>query len=223
MLGGVWSERKGFRAATPDRNRRRAFRGAALHIERFPAAWRRALALARRRGGVYHRRALGFRSGRPDRALRRRHRRAVGTGVGQGSDTVGQSGAVDSGLRVVEGRPATARVHQHASRMARQHAWRLLGSGSGERRAQAARRTRRPAVHAHVRQVRARWKRVAYVRDHDLWVESTDGGAPVRLTTDGSATASMAHSDWVYEEEFGERDCFSWSPDGTGSSTFNST
>ena len=58
-------------------------------------------------------------------------------------------------------------------------------------------------------------KRVAYVRDHDLWVEPVDGGAPLRLTSDGSSTIINGTSDWAYEEEFRERDCFRWSPDGT--------
>jgi dipeptidyl-peptidase-4 len=57
-------------------------------------------------------------------------------------------------------------------------------------------------------------KRVAYVRDHDLWVEPVDGGAPLRLTNDGSSTIINGTSDWAYEEEFRERDCFRWSPDG---------
>jgi dipeptidyl-peptidase-4 len=58
-------------------------------------------------------------------------------------------------------------------------------------------------------------RRVAYVRDHDLWVEPVTDGPPLRLTTDGSATIINGTSDWVYEEELKERDCFRWSPDGT--------
>jgi dipeptidyl-peptidase-4 len=56
--------------------------------------------------------------------------------------------------------------------------------------------------------------RVAYVRANDVWVEDLASGAVTRLTTDGSATVINGTSDWVYEEEFGVRDAFRWSPDG---------
>jgi dipeptidyl-peptidase-4 len=59
--------------------------------------------------------------------------------------------------------------------------------------------------------------RIAYVREHDLYVEDvTDGatGAKItRLTTDGSPTTINGTFDWVYEEEFSLRDGFRWSPD----------
>ncbi|HTR04811.1 MAG TPA: S9 family peptidase [Thermoanaerobaculia bacterium] len=54
----------------------------------------------------------------------------------------------------------------------------------------------------------------AYVRANDLWVEDFTTGKVTRLTTDGSATIINGTSDWVYEEEFGVRDGFRWSPDG---------
>jgi dipeptidyl-peptidase-4 len=58
--------------------------------------------------------------------------------------------------------------------------------------------------------------RVAYVREHDLYVERLDGAAAItRLTRDGSATRINGTFDWVYEEEFSLRDGFRWSPDGT--------
>ncbi len=56
--------------------------------------------------------------------------------------------------------------------------------------------------------------RVAYVRGNDLWVEDIAAGNLTRLTADGSATIVNGTSDWVYEEEFGLRDAFRWSPDG---------
>jgi dipeptidyl-peptidase-4 len=56
--------------------------------------------------------------------------------------------------------------------------------------------------------------RVAYVRANDVWAEDIESGKITRLTTDGSATIINGTSDWVYEEEFGVRDGFRWSPDG---------
>lgn len=57
--------------------------------------------------------------------------------------------------------------------------------------------------------------RVAYVRAGDLYVESLENGDITRLTADASPTLVNGTSDWVYEEEFGVRDGFRWSPDGT--------
>ena len=56
--------------------------------------------------------------------------------------------------------------------------------------------------------------RVAYVVDSDLYVEHLSTGEVTPLTSDGSATTINGTSDWVYEEEFGLRDAFRWSPDG---------
>lgn len=55
---------------------------------------------------------------------------------------------------------------------------------------------------------------IAFVHRNDLWVESLDGGGPVPLTNDGSATLINGTFDWVYEEEWSLRDGFRWSPDG---------
>lgn len=56
--------------------------------------------------------------------------------------------------------------------------------------------------------------RVGYVRENDLWIEPAAGGQAVRLTTDGSEQIINGTFDWVYEEEFGCRDGWRWSPDG---------
>lgn len=56
--------------------------------------------------------------------------------------------------------------------------------------------------------------RVAYVHDHDLYVEDVATGAITRLTQTGSDTIINGTSDWVNEEELGIRDGFRWSPDG---------
>ena len=54
---------------------------------------------------------------------------------------------------------------------------------------------------------------VAYVREHDLYVEDAATGRITRLTTDGSRTTINGTFDWVYEEELNLRDGFRWSPD----------
>ncbi len=56
--------------------------------------------------------------------------------------------------------------------------------------------------------------RVAYVREHNLYVERIADGQITPLTKDGSAIIINGTFDWVYEEEFDDRDGFRWSPDG---------
>jgi dipeptidyl-peptidase-4 len=56
--------------------------------------------------------------------------------------------------------------------------------------------------------------RVAYVRDNNVYVEHLESKTIRRLTSDGSERIINGTSDWVYEEEFGLRDGFRWSPDG---------
>jgi dipeptidyl-peptidase 4 len=56
--------------------------------------------------------------------------------------------------------------------------------------------------------------RVAYVREHNVYVESLPAGAITQLTRDGSKTMINGTFDWVYEEELNMRDGFRWSPDG---------
>jgi dipeptidyl-peptidase-4 len=57
-------------------------------------------------------------------------------------------------------------------------------------------------------------RRVGYVRDNNVYVESLDDGRVTPLTSDGSRTIINGTFDWVYEEELGMRDGFRWSPDG---------
>jgi len=57
--------------------------------------------------------------------------------------------------------------------------------------------------------------RVAFVRKGDIYVERLADGAITRLTTGADSLHVNGMSDWVYEEEFGVRDGFRWSPDGT--------
>jgi len=57
--------------------------------------------------------------------------------------------------------------------------------------------------------------RVAYVYFGDIYVERLADGAITRLTTGADSLHVNGMSDWVYEEEFGLRDGFRWSPDGT--------
>jgi dipeptidyl-peptidase 4 len=57
-------------------------------------------------------------------------------------------------------------------------------------------------------------KRVAYVREHNIYVEPAGAGPIVALTHDGSTTTINGTFDWVYEEELNMRDGFRWSPDG---------
>lgn len=56
-------------------------------------------------------------------------------------------------------------------------------------------------------------KKVAYVREHNIYVENLSDGKITQLTFDGSETIINGTFDWVYEEEFDCRDGFRWSPD----------
>ncbi|HRD01315.1 MAG TPA: DPP IV N-terminal domain-containing protein [Candidatus Saccharicenans sp.] len=57
-------------------------------------------------------------------------------------------------------------------------------------------------------------RKVGYVYKNNLYVEEVDGDKITQLTFDGSETVINGTADWVYEEEFGLRDGFRWSPDG---------
>ena len=56
---------------------------------------------------------------------------------------------------------------------------------------------------------------VAFVRDGDVYVQDLLDGKVRRLTVRPNDRIINGTSDWVYEEEFGLRDAFRWSPDGT--------
>lgn len=56
--------------------------------------------------------------------------------------------------------------------------------------------------------------RVAYVHEKNLFVQDLNDLSIKQLTFDGSDTIINGTSDWVYEEEFGLRDGYRWSPDG---------
>jgi dipeptidyl-peptidase-4 len=56
-------------------------------------------------------------------------------------------------------------------------------------------------------------KQVAYVSKNNLYVEPVAGGNITVLTNDGAEKVINGTFDWAYEEEFGCRDGFRWSPD----------
>ncbi|HEX8385247.1 MAG TPA: DPP IV N-terminal domain-containing protein, partial [Rubricoccaceae bacterium] len=58
-------------------------------------------------------------------------------------------------------------------------------------------------------------EQVAFVRERNVYVVDLDTGVERALTTNGApGTVINGTFDWVYEEEFGLRDGFQWSPDG---------
>lgn len=56
-------------------------------------------------------------------------------------------------------------------------------------------------------------KKVAFVRENNLFVQDLESLKITALTTDGSKTLINGTSDWVNEEELSLRNCFRWSPD----------
>jgi dipeptidyl-peptidase-4 len=56
--------------------------------------------------------------------------------------------------------------------------------------------------------------KVAYVSEHNVYVEDLASGSIKALTTDGTTRMINGTFDWVYEEEFACLDGFRWSPDG---------
>ncbi|GAB2701878.1 S9 family peptidase [Mucilaginibacter koreensis] len=56
--------------------------------------------------------------------------------------------------------------------------------------------------------------KVAYVSEHNIYVEDLASSVITPLTTDGTLKLINGTFDWAYEEEFDCRDGFRWSPDG---------
>lgn len=56
---------------------------------------------------------------------------------------------------------------------------------------------------------------VAYVSDFNIYMEDFKSGKVTQLTSDGTNKVINGTFDWVYEEEFGCRDGFRWSPDAS--------
>ena len=56
-------------------------------------------------------------------------------------------------------------------------------------------------------------KKIAYVSQGDVFIESVETGTTKQLTKKSSPEIINGTSDWVYEEEFDLKDCIRWSPD----------
>jgi len=57
--------------------------------------------------------------------------------------------------------------------------------------------------------------RVAYVCENNIYIQDLNGSRAVnQITFDGSKTVINGTFDWVYEEEYGLRDGYRWSPNG---------
>ncbi|MBK8611543.1 MAG: DPP IV N-terminal domain-containing protein [Chitinophagaceae bacterium] len=56
---------------------------------------------------------------------------------------------------------------------------------------------------------------VAYVSEHNIFTENILKGNIAKITRDGTRKLINGTFDWAYEEEFGCRDGFRWSPDGS--------
>ncbi|NIM52744.1 MAG: prolyl oligopeptidase family serine peptidase [Gemmatimonadales bacterium] len=54
----------------------------------------------------------------------------------------------------------------------------------------------------------------AYVKGYDLYITNTVTGEEKRLTSDGNEDTFNGRPNWVYPEEFNQRDAYWWSPDG---------
>ncbi|TDS13242.1 S9 family peptidase [Sphingobacterium paludis] len=57
--------------------------------------------------------------------------------------------------------------------------------------------------------------RVAYVAKHNIYIENLSDNTYKAITEDGTDRIINGTFDWAYEEEFGTKDGFRWSPDGS--------
>jgi dipeptidyl-peptidase 4 len=57
-------------------------------------------------------------------------------------------------------------------------------------------------------------KSLAYVREHNLYVQPITGGSPKQLTHDKDGKILNGEVDWVYAEELSVRSNYFWSPEG---------
>lgn len=57
-------------------------------------------------------------------------------------------------------------------------------------------------------------KSIAFLKNHNLWLLKIADGNAKQLTISGQEHVMIGRFDWVYEEEFGIRTGFFWSPDG---------
>ncbi len=55
---------------------------------------------------------------------------------------------------------------------------------------------------------------VGYVFENNIYIKNLNTGKVTQVTGDGSETILNGLADWVYEEEFGQADRWTWSPDG---------
>ncbi|WP_407506132.1 S9 family peptidase [Elizabethkingia miricola] len=58
-------------------------------------------------------------------------------------------------------------------------------------------------------------KKVAYVSKHNIYIEDLSNNKLNKITSDGTDRMINGTFDWAYEEEFGAKDGFRWSPDGS--------
>lgn len=58
-------------------------------------------------------------------------------------------------------------------------------------------------------------KKIAFVRDNNLFIKNLENGEETKVTTDGEHNKiKNGWGDWVYEEEFSKADYFAWNMDG---------
>jgi len=66
------------------------------------------------------------------------------------------------------------------------------------------------------------YSQFAYVKGYDLYVTNTDTGVEKRLSFDGNEDTFNGRPNWVYPEEFGQRDAYWFSPDSKKLAYFRS-